>query len=183
MTASATRPATWRCCAPRSPRSRSSSSRRPHRSKRSSMSARGRYDRVALPRRHAAAELPAVRLVDLRRERIERGRFLAAAARRRARRDPRCRRAGTPLSEPPRLCAADLVPRLRLPLPMPELHRLAGRAPLYRAAVVPSLRPCRAGAGVLPGMPRGGCTGPLRARGRAPARGGERALSGRRARR
>ncbi|MFL5266430.1 MAG: primosomal protein N' [Stellaceae bacterium] len=39
--------------------------------------ARGRYRRAALPRRHAAAELPAVRLVDLRRERIERGRFLA----------------------------------------------------------------------------------------------------------
>src|SRR6266851_1925956 len=39
--------------------------------------ARGRYQRVALPHRHAAAELPAVRLVDLRRERIERGRFLA----------------------------------------------------------------------------------------------------------
>jgi primosomal protein N' (replication factor Y) len=39
--------------------------------------ARGRYERVALPRRHAAAELPAVRLVDLRRERIERGHFLS----------------------------------------------------------------------------------------------------------
>jgi len=39
--------------------------------------ARGRYGRVALPRRHAAAELPAVQLIDLRRERIERGRFLA----------------------------------------------------------------------------------------------------------
>src|SRR6266853_504050 len=39
--------------------------------------ARGRYERVALPRRHAAAELPAVRLVDLRRERIEPGRCLA----------------------------------------------------------------------------------------------------------
>jgi primosomal protein N' (replication factor Y) len=39
--------------------------------------ARGRYERVALPRRHAAAELPAVRLIDMRRERIERGRFLA----------------------------------------------------------------------------------------------------------
>jgi primosomal protein N' (replication factor Y) len=39
--------------------------------------ARGRYQRVALPRRHAAAELPAVRLVDLRRERIERGHFLS----------------------------------------------------------------------------------------------------------
>jgi primosomal protein N' (replication factor Y) len=39
--------------------------------------ARGRYQRVALPRRHAAAELPPVRLVDLRRERIERTRFLS----------------------------------------------------------------------------------------------------------
>jgi primosomal protein N' (replication factor Y) len=39
--------------------------------------ARGRYQKVALPRRHAAAELPAVRLVDLRRERLERGRFLS----------------------------------------------------------------------------------------------------------
>jgi len=39
--------------------------------------ARGRYRRVALPRRHATAELPAARLIDLRRERIERGRFLA----------------------------------------------------------------------------------------------------------
>jgi primosomal protein N' (replication factor Y) (superfamily II helicase) len=39
--------------------------------------ARGRYRRVALPRRHAAAELPVVRLVDLRRERIERGHFLS----------------------------------------------------------------------------------------------------------
>ena len=39
--------------------------------------ARGRYQRVALPRRHAMAELPEVRLVDMRRERIERGRFLS----------------------------------------------------------------------------------------------------------
>ena len=39
--------------------------------------ARGRYQRVALPRRHAAAELPAVRLVDMRGERIESGRFLS----------------------------------------------------------------------------------------------------------
>ena len=39
--------------------------------------ARGRYGRVTLLRRHAAAELPLVRLVDMRRERIEAGRFLA----------------------------------------------------------------------------------------------------------
>jgi primosomal protein N' (replication factor Y) len=40
--------------------------------------ARGRYQRVALPRRHAAAELPVMRLLDMRQERIEAGRFLAA---------------------------------------------------------------------------------------------------------
>jgi primosomal protein N' (replication factor Y) len=39
--------------------------------------ARGRYARVALPRRHAAAEMPAVRLIDMRRERLERRHFLA----------------------------------------------------------------------------------------------------------
>src|SRR5215472_25226 len=39
--------------------------------------ARGRYRKVALLRRHAAAELPWVRLVDLRRERLERARFLS----------------------------------------------------------------------------------------------------------
>jgi primosomal protein N' (replication factor Y) len=40
--------------------------------------ARGRYERVTLPRRHADALLPVVRLIDMRREGIERGRFLAA---------------------------------------------------------------------------------------------------------
>jgi primosomal protein N' (replication factor Y) len=39
--------------------------------------ARGRYRRVALPRRLAEAELPAVRLVDMRREPAARGRFLS----------------------------------------------------------------------------------------------------------
>jgi primosomal protein N' (replication factor Y) (superfamily II helicase) len=39
--------------------------------------ARGRYQRVSLPRRHAEAALPQVRLVDMRRERLERGRFLS----------------------------------------------------------------------------------------------------------
>jgi primosomal protein N' (replication factor Y) (superfamily II helicase) len=39
--------------------------------------ARRRYERVALPRRHAAASLPQTRLVDMRKERLEPGRFLA----------------------------------------------------------------------------------------------------------
>jgi primosomal protein N' (replication factor Y) len=38
---------------------------------------RGRYQRVHLPRRHAEAALPEIALVDMRRERVERGRFLS----------------------------------------------------------------------------------------------------------
>ena len=39
---------------------------------------RGRYERVHLPRRHAQAALPQIELVDMRRERLRDGRFLAA---------------------------------------------------------------------------------------------------------
>jgi len=39
--------------------------------------ARRRYERVSLPRRHAEATLPEIALVDMRRERVEPGRFLA----------------------------------------------------------------------------------------------------------
>ena len=38
---------------------------------------RGRYDRVHLPERHGAANLPAVTLVDMRREKLAPGRFLS----------------------------------------------------------------------------------------------------------
>jgi primosomal protein N' (replication factor Y) len=40
--------------------------------------ARGRYERVHLPRRHAEASLPAIALVDMRKERVEPRRFLSA---------------------------------------------------------------------------------------------------------
>ncbi len=40
--------------------------------------ARGRYQRVSLPRRHAEASLPQIALIDMRRERVEPGRFLSA---------------------------------------------------------------------------------------------------------
>jgi primosomal protein N' (replication factor Y) len=40
--------------------------------------ARGRYERVHLPRRHAEASLPQIALIDMRRERVEPGRFLSA---------------------------------------------------------------------------------------------------------
>jgi len=39
---------------------------------------RGRYERVHLPRRHAEARLPAIALVDMRKERMEPRRFLSA---------------------------------------------------------------------------------------------------------
>src|SRR5207302_1524261 len=60
-------------------------------------------------------------------------------------RDPRGRRAGIVVPEPPRLRTLDPVPRLRAPLSMPELHRLAGRASLYPPPDLPPLRLCRAG--------------------------------------
>jgi primosomal protein N' (replication factor Y) len=40
--------------------------------------ARGRYERVHLPRRHAEATLPTIALVDMRKERAEPGRFMSA---------------------------------------------------------------------------------------------------------
>jgi primosomal protein N' (replication factor Y) (superfamily II helicase) len=39
---------------------------------------RDRYQRVSLPRRHAEAALPEIALIDMRRERVEPGRFLSA---------------------------------------------------------------------------------------------------------
>ena len=53
----------------------------------------------------------------------------------------RTRRAVAALPQPPRLCAADALPRLRPSLPMPGLLELAGRASLPRAARLPPLRP------------------------------------------
>jgi primosomal protein N' (replication factor Y) len=45
-------------------------------------------------------------------------------------RDAEARRAGIAVPEPPRLCARDVVPELRLQIRMPELLGLARRAPL-----------------------------------------------------
>ena len=80
------------------------------------------------------------------------------------------------LPQPPRLCAADALPPLRLPLPMPQLHRLDGRAPLHPAARLPPLRPCHARAAGLPGMQGGGQPRRLRPRRRAHRRRGRGAL-------
>ncbi len=99
----------------------------------------------------------------------------------RARGESRRGRAEPALPQPPRLCAAHLVPPLRLPLPMPQLHRLDGRAPLHPPPRLPPLRPCHAGAARLPGMQGGGQPRRLRPRRRADRRRGRRAASPRRA--
>ncbi len=88
------------------------------------------------------------------------------------------RRAGAALPQPPRLCAADAVPGLRPPLPVPELHGLAGRAPLPPGARLPPLRPYRAPARDLPRMRRGREPDRLRAGRGAAGRGGGGALPG-----
>src|SRR5947208_1863438 len=61
---------------------------------------------------------------------------------------------------------------------MLELHRLAGRASLYRAAPLPPLRPRRAGAALLSGMPCRGGARAVRAGGRTRVGGGDGARSG-----
>ena len=79
-----------------------------------------------------------------------------AAARRGGEDRARARRAGAAVPQPPRLCAADALPRLRLPLRLPELRCLAGRSPLPAPARLPSLRLRHAAAGRLPEMPGDG---------------------------
>ena len=140
--------------------------------------ARGRYERVALPRRHAAAELPAVRLVDMRRERIEPGRFLAPPLVAELAATFEAGRAGAAVSQPPRLRALTLCRACGHRFQCPSCTGLARRAPFYPAALVPPLRARRGGAAVLPGMPRRRRSRPVRAGGRTPARGSDGAVSG-----
>ena len=113
---------------------------------------RGRYRRLALPERFGGQRLPSVEAIDLTRERPPPGRFIAPNACRRGEDCDRARRAGAVLSQPPRLCAADALPRLRLSLRLPELRRLAGRSPLPQAARLPSLRLRHAASGRVPEM-------------------------------
>ena len=94
----------------------------------------GSYAELRLPGRYGAAELPTIEAIDLIAEPPERGRWIAPRLVRRDRRDARAPRTGAAVPQPPRLRPADAVPDLRPPLPMPELHRLDGRAPAGRAA-------------------------------------------------
>ena len=137
----------------------------------------GRYREVSLPERFAGATLPEIRAIDLTQDPPPRGRWLAPSLVARARGQPRARRAVAAVPQPPRLRAADPVPPLRPPLPMPQLHRLDGRAPADAPPRLPPLRPCHAAAQGLPRMRRGGQPRRLRPRRRADRRRGRRAVS------
>ncbi len=101
----------------------------------------GRYRHLNLPSRHgrrAAAGDPRHRHAP---RRAFAAALLGARAGRCAGRDACGARAGDAVPQPARLCAADAVPRLRPSHELPELHGVAGRAPLHRHAAMPSLRP------------------------------------------
>jgi primosomal protein N' (replication factor Y) (superfamily II helicase) len=87
-------------------------------------------------------------------------------------------RPGAAVPQPPGLCAADTVPRLRAPAGMPQLRGLAGGASLPAAVDVPSLRPSRTHAAGLPELPGGGQDGAGGARCGAAGGGSGGALSG-----
>ena len=107
-----------------------------------------------------------------------RGRFISP---RLAEADPvrdREARAGAAVSQPPRLCAADAVPRLRPSLCLHHLRRLAGRSSLSPAAGLPSLRLLDAAPEHLPALRGRGIAGRGRPRRRAAAGRSRRAVSG-----
>ena len=115
----------------------------------------GRYRWLRLPSRFGAAT-PARHRDRRPQARGPAARALAVAEGDRGRRGgARARRAGAALPQPARLCAPHALPRLRASVRMPQLLRVAGRAPLPRRARLPPLRPCRSAAETLPGMPRG----------------------------
>ena len=64
----------------------------------------------------------------------------------------RTRRTGVVFPQPPRLCAAHFMPRLRASLLLSELRCLAGRSPIQAAAGLSSLRLRHAGAGGVSAM-------------------------------
>ena len=112
----------------------------------------GRYAELKLPGRWGAAEMPAIEAIDLIANPPDRGRWIAPQTGQGDRGNARTARAGAAVPQSPRLCAADLVPDLRAPLPMPELHRLDGRAPPRPPARLSSLRARDAGAARVPRM-------------------------------
>ncbi len=99
--------------------------------------------------------------------------FHFAAARRADPVRDRAARAGAVVPQSPRLCAADIVPRLRASFCLHHLRRLAGRSPFSPAAGLPPLRFLDAAAAYLPALRGRGIAGRGRPGRGAPAgRGG-----------
>ena len=138
---------------------------------------KGRYQRVALPSRFGGQHMPHIEAIDLRRDRAAARPLHLAAARRADSVRDRAARAGAVVPQPPRLRAADIVPRLRPSLCLHHLRRLAGRSPLSPAAGLSPLRLLDAAPEHLPALPGRGIAGRGRPRRRAPAGGGGRAVS------
>ncbi len=87
------------------------------------------------------------------------------------------RRAIAAVPQPARLCPADPVPQLRVSLPVPQLQRVAGRAPFHPAPRLPPLRPRHRPARNLPRLRRARLHGRLRPRRGAHRRRGARNLA------
>ena len=127
--------------------------------------------------RYKAAGLPAIAAIDMRAIPPERGRWLSPVLVEAVGETLGARRAGAAVSQPPRLCAGDALPEMRLQIRMPELLGLAGRAQIPPPARMPPLRHLRADPRDLPELRRGAFAGAVRAGRRAHRRGGRRAVS------
>ena len=138
----------------------------------------GRYRHIRLGTRYKAAGLPAISAIDMRASPPERGRWLSPVLVEAVGETLGARRAGAAVPEPPRLCAGDALPQMRLQIRMPELLGLAGRAPVPAPARMPPLRHLRADPRDMPELRRRAFTGAVRARHRAHRRGGRRAVPG-----
>ena len=124
------------------------------------------------PSGSASPTLPEMRAIDLREDPPEAGRWISRAAGRGGRRPARGRRAVAPLPQPPRLCAADHLPRLRPSGRLRRMRRAHGRAPLPQAAGLPPVRRDEADPDRMPGLQGRGPDDRARPRRRAPGRGG-----------
>ena len=84
--------------------------------------------------RFAGRELPTIEAIDLRKRRRGARQMDLAAARRGAQAKFVAQASSPAVSQSPRLCAADAVPRLRAQVPVSQLLGLAGRASVRRRA-------------------------------------------------
>ena len=139
--------------------------------------AQGRYRHIKLEQRYKAARLPDIAAIDMRVSPPERGKWLSPVLVEAVAETLAARRAGAAVSEPPRLCAGHRLPELRLQIRMPQLLRLAGRAPLPPPARMPPLRHLRADPRDLPELRGRTFARAVRAGHRAHRRGGCRPLS------